>query len=285
MTFTGRAYAKINWALDITGRLPNGYHALDMVMQSVDLCDDMAFEDAPDIRLWVNGAAAPDPEKNLVVRAARALNAHAGTGRGVAMRLEKRIPARAGLGGGSADCALALRALNRLWGLGLSDEALLDIGARLGADVPFCLTGGLARVTGFGEKVAPLERAAAIPLGMVTPGGGLSTAEVFALWDSGGFAPVALDAPALADAVSRGDVGGAGRLCANALTAPAIALMPEIGRLIERFRALGAKAAFMTGSGSTVVGAFDSDAAARAAAERVPGAIFTRTRTTIREVF
>lgn len=268
------AHAKINWALNITGRRGDGYHLLDMVMQRVDLSDELRAEEAAALSLAVDGAAAG--EDNLVLRAARALNRYAGTDRGARLALYKRVPARAGLGGGSADCAAALRLLNGLWGLGLSQDELLQIGETLGADVPFCLTGGLAVVRGIGEEIEPVADAPGIPLVLVTPGGGLSTAAVFSLWD-GGFPSVELDSRALADAVSRRDLKAADALCANALTAPAVQLLPEIGAAIERMRALGATAAFMTGSGSTVVGAFDTPEAARRAAAQIDGAILTAT--------
>lgn len=270
-----RANAKINWALNIVGRRADGYHLLDMVMQTIDLCDDLTVEPAGALSLTVDGAAAG--EDNLVLRAARALNRYSGTCNGARMALIKRIPARAGLGGGSADCALALRALNELWKLDLTDAELLEIGEKLGADVPFCLTGGLARVRGIGEQIKPVPDAPQIPLVLVRPGDGLSTGEVFKLWDGGGFGEVALDGATLVDAVARRDLAAIDGLCANALTAPAVALMPEIGRLIDEMRALGAGAAFMTGSGSTVVGAFSDAQTARRAAERLPGAILTKT--------
>lgn len=272
-----KARAKINWALNIVGRRTDGYHLLDMVMQAVELHDDMTFEDAPEITLSVDGIIPGDADKNLAVRAARALNAHAGTRRGAHITLKKRIPARAGLGGGSADCAATLRALNALWGLHLPDATLMDIGATLGADVPFCLTGGLCRVRGIGERIDRAPAAPEIPLVLVTPGGGLSTAEVFALWDREGFPDVMLDAPALVNAVADRRFDAIDRLCANALTAPALRLMPEIGTLMADLRRLGAKAAFMTGSGSTVVGAFEDIQAARRAADALPGAVLTRT--------
>lgn len=268
-----RAHAKINWSLNITGRRENGYHELDMLMQSIDLCDTMTFSPADSLSLTVDGA--PAGEDNLVLRAARALNRFTGQQRGAAMTLEKRIPSRAGLGGGSADCALTLKTLNALWSLGLTHAQLMALGATLGADVPFCLTGGLARVTGIGERIAPLPRSPRIPLVLVTPGGGLSTAEVFSLWDSGHYPPVRLDNRALAEAVMRQDLPAVQSLCANALTAPAISLLPEIGTLLS---ACDAPAAFMTGSGSTVVAAYPDEAQARSAAERIPGAILTFTR-------
>lgn len=269
------AFAKINWALNITGRRADGYHLLDMLMQSIGLHDTLEIEPAEALSLTVDGA--PAGEENLVLRAAMALNRRAGTRRGARMALTKRIPARAGLGGGSADCAAALRALNGLWELGLSDEALLEIGLTLGADVPFCLTGGLARVSGIGEAILSVAGAPTIPLVLVVPGDGLSTGAVFSLWDGGGFPEVSLDTAALAEAVTARRLDAIDRLCANALTAPAVSLMPEIGALIGRMRTLGAGAAFMTGSGSAVVGAFESRAAARAAANALPGAILTET--------
>ena len=269
------AHAKINWALNITGRRPDGYHLLDMLMQTIDLCDTLQIEPADGLSLTVDGA--PAGEENLVLRAAMALNRRCGTQRGARMTLTKRIPARAGLGGGSADCAAALRALNELWNLGLPQAALLEIGLSLGADVPFCLTGGLAVVRGIGEVIMPVPGAPRIPLVLAVPGGGLSTGAVFSLWDRGGFADVALDCEALAGAVTAGRLEAVDRLCANALTAPAVSLMPEIGRLIDKMRELGAGAAFMTGSGSAVVGAFDDPGQASRAARTLPGAILTRT--------
>lgn len=270
-----KAHAKINWALDITGRRADGYHLLDMVMQRIELCDELTVEPAAALTLRVDGA--PAGEDNLVMKAARALQRRAGATPGAKLALTKRVPAQAGLGGGSADCALALTALNALWGLGLETPQLLQIGETLGADVPFCLTGGLARVSGIGEVIEPIHGAPQIPLVLVRPGGGLSTGAVFSLWDRGGFPAARYDAAALADALIRRDLAAVDRLCANALTAPAVSLMPEIGRAMEEMRRLGAPAVFMTGSGSTVVGAFDDEAAARRAARAIPGATLTRT--------
>ena len=274
MTYSYIAPAKINWALNITGRRADGYHLLDMLMQTIALHDTLEIEPAEGLSLNVDGV--PAGEENLVLRAAMALNRRAGTRHGAKLSLSKRIPARAGLGGGSADCATALRALNSLWGLGFTEEALLEIGLGLGADVPFCLTGGLAVVRGIGEDITPVPRAPEIPLVLVVPGGGLSTGAVFSLWDEGHFPDVVLDTDALAEAVAARRFSDIDRLNANALTAPAVSLMPEIEQLIGRMRALGAAAAFMTGSGSAVVGAFEAPEAAAAAAREIPGAILTK---------
>ncbi len=278
MTYSYNAHAKINWALNITGRRADGYHLLDMLMQAIALHDTLEIEPAEGLSLTVDGA--PAGEENLVLRAAMALNRRAGTRHGARLWLTKRIPARAGLGGGSADCATALRALNGLWELGLTDEALLETGLGLGADVPFCLTGGLAVVRGIGEAITPIAQAPEIPLVLVVPGGGLSTGAVFSLWDRGGFADVALDTDTLAKAVAARRFSDIDRLNANALTAPAVSLLPEIGQLIGHMRALGAATAFMTGSGSAVVGAFEDPEAAAAAAREMPGAILTKSLTT-----
>ena len=273
-----KAHAKINWALNILGFRPNGYHELDMLMQSVELCDEMVFRPAEDLTLSVNGGPRECDDKNLVIRAAKALCAHVGKELGAQIDLAKYIPARAGMGGGSADCAAALIALNDMWKLELPMETLLSIGLKLGADVPFCLTGGLARVSGIGENIDPMPAAPAIPLAMVTPGGGLSTQDVFRAWDAGDRTVSAHDMYDLARAVMDKDLGRIAALTHNSLEAPAVDMMPEIGACMAAFRDLGAGAVFMTGSGSTVVAAFETDEQARAAAARVPGAVFTRTR-------
>lgn len=277
MRITVKAHAKINWSLNILALRDDGYHELDMLMQSLELCDELSFENARWLTLNVDNRRLPNGERNLIIRAANALNEYMGTRHGARIQLKKRIPARAGLGGGSADCAAALLALNRLWNLRLPLRTLLDVGRKLGADVPFCLTGGLARVGGIGEKLSTVAGAPSIPLALVTPGGGLSTPGVFKAWDEGGYAIAPADMDALADCLVRGDLEAAQDLSINALEPPAIRLMPEIGRIMEVFRRMDARFVRMTGSGSTVFAAFHTDEQAQAAAHAVPGAIFTRT--------
>ena len=277
MRLTLHAYAKINWSLSICGERSDGYHDLDMLMQRIELSDELSFENARWITLSVNGQRLPCGDRNLVVRAANALNEALGLRRGARITLKKYIPSRAGLGGGSADCAATLLALNRLWDLNLPLRTLMQIGLKLGADVPFCLQRGMARAQGVGEILTPCAAAPAYPLVMITPGGGLSTPQVFKAWSAGGYPMTPVDTPALADALIAGDLAAAQALAHNDLEAPAIALMPEIGAYIERFRDLGADFVRMTGSGSTVFAAFQDEARARAAAAQIPGAILTRT--------
>ena len=277
MKLTLHARAKINWSLSICGDRPDGYHSLDMLMQSIELCDVLSFEPARFLSLTVDGKKLPIGNRNLVIRAANALNETLGLHNGARISLKKNIPTRAGLGGGSADCAMTLIALNRLWNLRLPLRTLQQIGLKLGADVPFCLQQGMARAEGVGEILTPLESPPMIPLVMVTPGGGLSTPAVFKAWSAGNYPMSRIDNLALAGALKARDFARAQALSCNDLETPAIALMPEIGALIDRFRSLGAAFVRMTGSGSTVFAAFESEEAARRAADAVPGAILTRT--------
>ena len=180
MKITARAQAKINWSLDVCAGRDDGYHELDMLMQRVDLSDVLTFERARWLTLTVNGRALPVGGRNLVMQAAQALNQYMGKCCGARISLAKNIPIRAGLGGGSADCAAALIALNRLWDLRLPVDKLLEIGRSLGADVPYCIAGGFAHVRGMGEKISALGQAERFPLVIVHVGRGLSTAAVFA---------------------------------------------------------------------------------------------------------
>lgn len=272
-----RAHAKINWSLSICGERPDGYHNLDMLMQGIALCDVLSFEPARFLTLTVDGQMLPSGSRNLVIRAANALNEALGQHNGARIALKKNIPTRAGLGGGSADCALTLAALNQLWNLRLPLRTLQQIGLKLGADVPFCLQRGMARAEGVGEILTTIDAPPEVPLVLVTPGDGLSTPAVFKAWGAGGYPMTQIDNLALAEALKRGDFARAQNLSHNDLEAPAIALMPEIGALMERFRELGAAFVRMTGSGSTVFAAFEDVERARRAAQIVPGAILTRT--------
>jgi 4-diphosphocytidyl-2-C-methyl-D-erythritol kinase len=271
-----KAHAKINWALWIKVRRPDGYHELDMLMQRIALCDRLKVEEAEETAFYVDGEPSRDQD-NLVLRAANALRRETGVRRGARIFLEKRIPARAGLGGGSADCAAALTALNRLWGLGLSDGRLQAIGLRLGADVPYCLAGGLCRVGGIGEAVQRFAKGPVLHLAMARLGDGLSTADVFRAWDENpSYPPV--DAPGALSALLSGDFDGLRALAHNALTTPASRLMPEIPEKIAALYAAGARYAQMSGSGSTVYGVFARrDEAERAARILGKNAIVTET--------
>lgn len=263
------AHAKINWTLAIRGQRPDGYHLLSMLMQPVTLCDTIRLDPADDISLSVDGNdCVPADAGNIVWRAAEALRARCGVREGVSVRIRKRIPVEAGLGGGSADCAAVLAGLNRLWRLNLSQAELEEIGLSLGADVPFCLRGGLCRAEGVGERLQRLEKAPAWPLIIVQPCGGLSTGEVFRRWHAADRHVEPEEAGLLA-AVEADDPARLPPRPGNDLEDVSCALRPEISRAVETLFALGACCAQMSGSGSAVFGVFPDDAAADRAFESV----------------
>jgi 4-diphosphocytidyl-2-C-methyl-D-erythritol kinase len=160
------AHAKVNLTLEILGTRPDGYHELRSVVAEIPLHDDVELLDAPagEVTVEMSGDGMEVPcvpcEENLAVRAARALAAAAGVSRGVRIRIVKRIPVGAGLGGGSADAAAVLNGLNELWGLKLPNERLCAIGAEVGSDVPALVLGGMVLMEGRGERVRPFERSA-----------------------------------------------------------------------------------------------------------------------------
>lgn len=259
---TIRANAKLNWTLNVLGERPDGYHELDMLMQSVDLSDELELEDAPEFSLTIAGGDVSAGEDNLVLRAARLMARECGVRAGARMRLTKRIPARAGLGGGSSDAAALMRALNERWHAGLSLAELCALGMELGADLPYCLTGGLCRVRGLGEGVERIDGAPELEVVIAMPDEGLSTAEVFAR-----SAPCpAQDMRAAADALRARDWDWLRRRTANDLQRPAERLRPGIAACQARMYELGAEFARMSGSGSAVFGVFEAGRAAEAAA-------------------
>ena len=281
-----KAYAKINWYLDITGKRPDGYHELDMINQQVDLHDDLFLTASDTLSLSVEGhvPGVPSSGDNLVLRAAQALRQAGGVQAGAALRLYKRIPIGAGLGGGSADAAAALMGLNRLWSLGYSLPALQTIGLRLGADIPYCLAGGLARVTGIGEIIQPLPAPSTCRrLLIIKPPGVLRTKDVFAQYrpeDRG--EPTSPDKAY--EALVAGDDAALRRHAKNSLQPAAIRLVSGIQDAIRLLYENGASLARMTGAGSAVYGIFNSESCLSAACERLAPlyscCIETRTLTT-----
>ena len=256
-----QARAKINWTLDVVGTLPNGYHDLDMLMQSVTLCDQMTMEEAPQLTLYVRAQGrsfVPADGNNLVLKAAAALQAATGCTRGARITLKKYIPVAAGMGGGSSDAAAALVGLNRLWGLGLSPDKLEEIGLTVGADVPFCIRGGLQRAKGVGEKLTPLAMKKPLYLVAFQPCRGLSTKEVF----------TALHEDGIRDE-DRPDNEAAQRALANVLEPVSRRMRPEIDRAICAIEENGAVGTRMTGSGSAVFGVFMHAGACRRATDRL----------------
>ena len=259
------ARAKINWSLDITGVREDGYHLMDMLMQPVSLSDTITLLPAEDLSLRTEGfPRLKADERHLAMRAARLLKEHTAYPAGASLTVFKRTPVGAGMGGGSADAAAVLYGLNQLWGTGLSPEELETLGLSLGADVPFCLRGGLARVRGIGEQMSNLPCGRFYSLVIVQPCRGLSTREVFQAWreDSSARRP---DTDAAAAALADGDLIPLRQSLANVLQPVSVRLRPAIGQAILRLKECGAELALMTGSGSAVFGIFRTPARARAA--------------------
>lgn len=259
-----RAPAKLNLDLSVTGRRADGYHLLDSLVVFLDLADELTLAPAASLDLRVQGPMAgdlPSGEGNIVSRAARALARATGVTQGASITLDKRLPVAAGIGGGSADAAAALRGLCRLWGVRPEPEALAELALGLGADVPACLNGRPLRMRGVGERLDSLPDLLPLDLVLVNPRRPLATADVFRTLalPQGGVeeSPAALDLAPL-DRLERSR---------NDLEEPARALLPEIGRVLSGLRETpGCRLARMSGSGPTCFGLFADAPAAQAAA-------------------
>lgn len=262
------ANAKVNWALSVLGKREDGYHELDMVMQSVTLCDTLSIQPADSLLLRVRGAPVPASEKNLVLRAAKALQTFCGVSYGAEFLLKKRIPIGGGLGGGSADAAATLLGLNMLWDLRLNEKELMQLALSCGADVPFCLHGGAARVGGIGEKLQPFSSAHTHPLVIVQPCRGLSTPSVFSAFDALQHPPSNPDCGQVVRALAHGDAKALATSMGNVLEAAAVPARPEISACAQALEHFGALSAQMTGSGSAVIALFADAAAAESARTR-----------------
>lgn len=256
-----KAAAKLNLSLDILGIRPDGYHEMDMVMQTIDLFDDVELSKAGTISVFSDGS--PDGPENLAWKAAEAFFRAAKRSGGARIRLTKRIPVQAGMAGGSADAAAVLIGLNALYDARLSPEALRDAGLSVGADVPYCLIGGTARVRGIGEIVEPMPPFLSGYLVVAKPAIGISTAEAFRRFDRA----ENLRHPDIAALLS---VMEKGQLDALSLFMENVLEQSEQNETVETLRQEllknGALAARMTGSGSAVFGLFsEKEAASRCA--------------------
>ncbi len=267
------APAKVNLALDVVGLLPNGYHALDMVMQALTLGERITLEKAPALVLRLPGSEVPPDESNIAWKAAQAFLRYTKLSTAAAITVEKHTPVQAGMGGGSADAAGVLFGLNELYGeqLGekkLSLSELCALGAPLGADVPFALVGGTCRVKGVGDYLCPLPPLPACAFAVVMPAYGVSTPAAFRAFDAVE-KPMHPDASALEAAVRAGSLEGVCAAAGNALEAVGgAAETPEIKAAL---RANGALAALMTGSGAAVFGIFENAQTAQKAADALRG--------------
>lgn len=263
--FTLPSYAKINLLLRVLGRRDDGFHELCTAFQTVSLHDSITFIEAADLSLTCSDCNMPVDSRNLIMIAAEALRARFEVDKGARIHLEKRIPAPGGLGGGSSNAATALIGLAKLWNLQPARDDLREIAGEIGSDVPFFLYGGTALGTGRGELIEPLPDISAAPMLIVTPNVEVSTHEVFA----------SLGAPNLTNEASNRNLqvcrSGAKSLdllhsaLKNDLEPTVYEAFPEVRRVKETLRGLGAEKALMSGSGASVFAVFDKEETRRAA--------------------
>jgi 4-diphosphocytidyl-2-C-methyl-D-erythritol kinase len=268
MAITAVARAKINLTLDVLGKRPDGYHEVEMVMQSIELHDDLEFYPAGrDISLAVEGGDLLPGTDNLVYRAAELIHRRGKIRTGIKIRLVKAIPVAAGLGGGSADAAAALKALNELWETGLSLSELMSLGEQLGSDVPFCLLGGTALASGKGEQLEKLPPCPRLGLVLVKPRFSVSTASVYRAYNPGP-AVKRPDNQSMIGAIRNKDISSIAKNLANALESVTIGMHPEIEAIKAKLISAGALGVLMSGSGPTVFGLAEDMESARSIAGR-----------------
>jgi 4-diphosphocytidyl-2-C-methyl-D-erythritol kinase len=259
------APAKVNYRLDVLGKRADGYHDLRMVMQRVDLCDELeiSLSDNPGIRVVCGSAGVPDGPGNIAWRAADALVKLSGREVGIDISIKKRIPVAAGLGGGSSDAASVLMGVNELLELGLSDQRLMEIGVKLGADVPFFIFKKPALAEGIGDQLTALDQVPALWVVLVNPGIHVSTAWVYQNLQLTSKPPVAIIPR------SYSSLEEVCELLSNDLEPVTCARFPLLSELKELLIAAGAGGSLMSGSGSTVFGLFADEAAAKKAAAEI----------------
>ena len=271
-----KAYAKLNLSLDVTGRRADGYHDLAMLMQTVSLCDELRlrFREDGQVRAGSNLRFIPSDERNLAVRAAlRYLEAVGDPGQGLQIELRKQIPVGAGMGGGSADAAAVLRALNRIYENRLNRRELEELAQQIGSDVAFCVAGGTALAEGRGEKLTDLPDLPDCCFVICKPSFSISTPELYKKLDS---APVRIhpDTQGLLAAVESGDLRALCRRMYNVFEEIDDRRLRTVAELKSRLLDHRAMGAMMTGTGSAVFGVFrhaeEAEAACAALRSTVP---------------
>ncbi len=260
------ARAKINLSLDVVGKRQDGYHLVRMVMQTVDVCDTLIIKekDSAGIALACDAPGVPTDSRNLVWKAADLLLQEFRIERGVSILLKKRIPSAAGLAGGSADAACALKGVNELFGLGLSEKELCVRAVGLGADVPYCIMGGTALSEGIGEVLTKLPAVPDCHIVLAKPGDSVPTGEVYQDLDLLRSYPHP-DVDGQVRAIREGNLDEIISRMGNVLELVTIPRHPAVAELIQIMERNGAEGARMSGSGPTVFGIFRREKDARLA--------------------
>lgn len=247
-----RAYAKINLCLDVVGKREDGYHDLKMIMVPINFYDVLEMEFAEETTLELNRDYLPINDKNTIVKAIHIMQEKYNIKDEFCCRLEKHIPTRAGLAGGSADAAAAIRIINRMCNLHLTKDEMIAVGKEVGADVPFCILNRPAFVEGIGEKITTFSCSPDFYLLLIKPRKGVSTAEAFHIVDEQeGIHP---DCKAMQKSLESNDYDGIISSLGNSMENAAMTLVPEIRNAKQDLLELGFDGVLMSGSGSTVFG-------------------------------
>ncbi|RYL89821.1 4-(cytidine 5'-diphospho)-2-C-methyl-D-erythritol kinase [Sporolactobacillus sp. Y61] len=249
-----KAPAKINLSLDVLGQRQDGYHEVCMVMAAIDLADRIECDERTDDKIVLETSASyvPEDERNFAFQAAQIMKEKYAIHQGVDLFIQKQIPVAAGLAGGSSDAAATIRALNRLWNIGMSYEDMLEVARMIGSDVSFCVRGGTALATGRGEQIEPLPPLPPCWVVLVKPDVSVSTAKTYQAWDSQKTEHI--DVMRMKSAVKKGDFASICAALGNALEAVTMKQVTEIGRIKENMRVIGVEGILMSGSGPTVFG-------------------------------
>ncbi len=259
-----RSFAKINLTLDVIGRRENGYHDIEMIMQSVSLFDLVLVDKTPGgINISTNLRFLPNNKKNIAYLAAQEFFNETGIGGGCRIMIHKNIPVSAGLAGGSGNAAAVLCALDMLYNTDLGKDKLCEIGLRLGADVPFCILGGTYLAEGIGERLSPLPSLPKCPILLVKPPINISTAAIYEAIDSAQINSHP-DNAAMAAALKSGSVAQVSGLLSNVMGVVTETMHPVIRGIKEKMLKNGALGAEMSGSGPTVFGIFPDFQTAKA---------------------
>lgn len=268
-----RSAAKINLAIDVLGKRPDGYHEVSMIMQTISLYDTIhASIEKDEIRVTTNSALIPTNRENIVYRAAEYLKKTYAIKTGAWLHIDKSIPVAAGLAGGSTDAAAALKLLNQLWDLRLNKNELMFAGMQLGADVPYCIQGGTVLAEGLGERLTPIKSLPECHILLAKPCAGLSTKEVYQGLDLNRIEKRP-DIKAMLGAIEEGNLYKIAKQMCNVLEIVSIKKYPEIRQTKQKLLEYGAIGSLMSGSGPTVFGLFDEAAAAYKAYEKMKDTI------------
>lgn len=266
-----KARAKINLGLDVCRKLENGYHEVKMVMQMVDIYDELEFKKSitPDIILSVDSRnELGDISNNLIFRAAKLMKEYFGIKDGIEIRLKKNIPVAAGMAGGSTDAAATMLAMNELFELGQTKEKLMELGVRLGADVPYCILGGTALAEGIGEKLTPLPAPPNAYILVVKPPIMVPTKWVYETLRANELVTHP-DIDGMVDAIKQGDLLGITSRMENVMETVTEKEYTIITRIKDDMMEQGALNAMMSGSGPSIFGIYESKEQADKAAKHI----------------